>query len=189
MYYHHVNVWLNLYLHVLNLYCDNARSARGSFDLPTSGLWAQHASAAPSCFLGSAIPNLNTLRRLYLMSINCAGYTNKHVEIYCEGNSPLIPAARTISRLYNSRARCLYNSPPVQFPCALPVQFPACTIPVRAACSIPRLYNSLRGKANDRLPKMRLIYSHYTPNTLVPILNLNTLRRLFLILIRCGGYS
>ena len=72
-------------------------------------------------------------------------------------------------------SRCLYNFPPVQFPCALPVQFPACTIPVRAACTIPRLYNSLRGKANDRLPKMRLIYSHYTTNTLVPILNLNTL--------------
>ena len=137
------------------------------------------------------------MRRLYLILIHCAGYTNKHVEIYCEGNYPLIPATCTISRLYNSRARCLYNSPPVQFPCTLPVQFPACTIPVRAACTIPvraactipRLYNSLRGKANDRLPKMRLIYSHYTTNTLVPILNLNTLRRLFLILIRCGGYS
>ena len=147
----------------------------------------------------SAIPNLSTLRRLYLILLHCAGYTINYVENYFEGNYPLpvqFPActilarvACTIPRLYNSRARCLYNSPPVHFPCDVPVQFPACTILVRAACTIPRRYNSLCGKANDWLPRLRLIYSHYTKNTLVPILNLNTLRRLFLILILYGGYS
>ena len=128
------------------------------------------------------MPNLNTLRRLYLILIHCDGYTlSQYIALVIPINMLKFTAMGII--------RCLYNSAPVQFPCALPVQFPAYTIPVRAACTIPRLYNSMRGKANDRLPIMRLIYSHYTTNTLVPILNPNTLRRLFLNLIRCGGYS
>ena len=35
-----IRTWIKLYKSIL---------AGGSFDLPTSGLWAQHASAAPSC--------------------------------------------------------------------------------------------------------------------------------------------
>ena len=31
--------------------CENVYVAEGGFDPPTSGLWAQHASSAPLCWL------------------------------------------------------------------------------------------------------------------------------------------
>ena len=41
--------------------------AERSFDLRTSGLWAQHASTAPLCFVDNAVVSSNMNYRLFLM--------------------------------------------------------------------------------------------------------------------------
>ena len=47
-------------IHVL-YFAENVYVAEGGFDPPTSGLWAQHASAAPLCCLSDIIYILNIL--------------------------------------------------------------------------------------------------------------------------------
>ena len=63
----------------LNEQDEKSQLAERSFDLRTSGLWAQHASTAPLCFVANAVLALNISYRLFLMDDAIYNYIYKVV--------------------------------------------------------------------------------------------------------------